>query len=38
MGLGMHLAYNLVTQGMRGNIRCVSAPDQGCHFYIEVPL
>jgi signal transduction histidine kinase len=37
MGLGMHLVYNLVTQGIHGTIRCVSAPGQGCHFYIEVP-
>jgi signal transduction histidine kinase len=37
MGLGMHLVYNLVTQGMHGNIRCASEPGQGCHFYIEVP-
>jgi signal transduction histidine kinase len=37
MGLGMHLVYNLVTQGIHGTIRCVSEPGQGCHFYIEVP-
>ena len=38
MGLGMHLVFNLITQGMHGNIRCASEPDQGCHYSIEVPL
>lgn len=37
MGLGMHLVYNLVTQGMHGTIHCASEPGQGCHFHIEVP-
>jgi signal transduction histidine kinase len=37
MGLGMHLVYNLVTQGMHGTIHCASEPGQGCQFHIEVP-
>ena len=37
MGLGMHLAYNLVVQRLHGGIRCTSEPGQGCQFHIEVP-
>mgnify|MGYP003381915426 FL=1 len=28
-GLGMHIVFNLVTQLLRGSIRCESAPEQG---------
>lgn len=38
MGLGMHLAYNLVTRRFGGRIACDSQPGQGAHFHIEVPL
>jgi ligand-binding sensor domain-containing protein/signal transduction histidine kinase len=36
-GLGMHIAYNLVVQTLRGNIDCVSAPGQGVLFRIVLP-
>jgi len=36
-GLGMHIAYNLVTQALRGSIECVSAPGQGVLFRILMP-
>lgn len=38
MGLGMHLVYNLVTHRFGGSIACVSEPDKGAQFHIEVPL
>jgi signal transduction histidine kinase len=37
-GLGMHICYNLVTQRLRGTIRCESAPGVGVRFEIRVPL
>ena len=37
MGLGMHIAYNLVTQRFGGEIACDSEPGTGAHFHIEVP-
>ncbi len=37
-GLGMHIVYNLVTQRLRGSIRCESRPGEGVHFLITLPL
>jgi signal transduction histidine kinase len=36
-GLGLYIAYNLVTQGLRGSIQCESAPGEGTRFIIEFP-
>jgi signal transduction histidine kinase/ligand-binding sensor domain-containing protein len=36
-GLGLHIAYNLVTQVLKGNIQCESAPGQGTRFVIRIP-
>ena len=36
-GLGMHICYNLVTQRLRGSIRCDSAPGRGVHFALRLP-
>ena len=36
-GLGMYIAHNLVTQGLRGSIGCHSAPGQGTRFDISFP-
>ncbi|MBP9155281.1 MAG: PAS domain-containing protein, partial [Xanthomonadales bacterium] len=36
-GLGMHIVFNLVTQLLRGSIRCESAPEQGARFVIRFP-
>lgn len=36
-GLGMHIVYNLVTQGLRGTIQCESAPGEGVCFRIVSP-
>jgi len=37
-GLGLHIVYNLVTQGMGGSIRCDSAQEGGTEFVIRIPL
>lgn len=37
-GLGMHIAYNLVTQMLRGTIRCESVLGEGVRFVIEIPI
>lgn len=36
-GLGLYIAYNLVTQGLHGSIRCTSALGQGTRFIVEYP-
>ena len=37
-GLGMHIVYNLVTQRLKGQIECKSAPGQGTEFMLTIPL
>lgn len=37
-GLGMHIAYNLVTQKLGGDIRLESKLGEGVKFTIEIPL
>ncbi|MEP0177104.1 MAG: HAMP domain-containing sensor histidine kinase [Paraglaciecola sp.] len=37
-GLGMHLVYNLVTQGLNGSISIVSEEHHGVHFSIMFPV
>lgn len=37
-GLGMHLVYNLVTQGLNGNIKMHSELNKGVSFAIQFPL
>ncbi|MBN1700095.1 MAG: substrate-binding domain-containing protein [Spirochaetales bacterium] len=36
-GLGLHLVYNIVTQTLRGTIRCKSYPSYGALFIISIP-
>ncbi|MDH5204679.1 MAG: PAS domain-containing protein, partial [Hylemonella sp.] len=36
-GLGLHVLYNIVTQGLNGYVSCVSSPGCGAVFEIEVP-
>ena len=36
-GLGLYIAYNLVTRGLGGTIACDSAPGRGTRFAIEFP-
>jgi signal transduction histidine kinase len=37
-GLGLHLLYNIVTQTLRGTIRCKSYPGYGTLFIISIPF
>lgn len=37
-GLGMHLVYNLVTQGLNGSISLTSEPGRGVEFSIQFPV
>jgi signal transduction histidine kinase len=37
-GLGMNIAYNLVTTVLQGTIRVESRPDAGTAFILELPL
>jgi signal transduction histidine kinase len=36
-GLGLYIAYNLVTRGLGGTIACESLPGKGTRFVIELP-
>lgn len=36
-GLGMHISYNLVTQLLRGTIRCESTAGAGVRFWVRFP-
>ena len=36
-GLGMNIVYNLVTQKLKGSIRCESTVGQGVKFFIDLP-
>lgn len=36
-GLGTHIIYNLVTQGLGGTIQCTSQPGEGAQFDIVIP-
>ncbi|WP_051283735.1 ATP-binding protein [Desulforegula conservatrix] len=37
-GLGMHITYNLVTQSLKGDIKCDSAIGKGTKFTIRIPF
>ncbi len=37
-GLGMHIVYNIVTQRLKGSIRCESQLGEGTTFIIELPI
>lgn len=36
-GLGLHVTYNIITQGLGGSINCRSTPGQGVVFDIRIP-
>ncbi len=38
VGLGLHIVYNLVTQKLKGTIRCESQVGSGTKFIINLPL
>jgi len=37
-GLGTHIIYNLVTQGLGGRIQCISEPGHGARFEMTLPM
>ncbi|WP_193173327.1 PAS domain-containing sensor histidine kinase [Nisaea nitritireducens] len=37
-GLGMHILFNLVSQILRGTVRCKSAPGEGIEIVIRFPI
>ncbi|WP_299412512.1 hybrid sensor histidine kinase/response regulator [Acaryochloris sp. IP29b_bin.148] len=37
-GLGLHIAHNLVTQTLQGNLHCQSTPTEGTRFILNLPL
>jgi predicted ATPase/signal transduction histidine kinase/tRNA A-37 threonylcarbamoyl transferase component Bud32 len=37
-GLGLHIVYNLITQKLKGTIRCKSRMGEGTIFIIELPI
>jgi len=38
VGLGLHIAYNLITATLGGRINCESSATTGTRFYIDLPL
>jgi len=36
-GLGLSTTYNIITQNMKGSIRCESTLGHGTHFYFDIP-
>ena len=37
-GLGLFVSYQIVVERHGGALRCLSAPDRGAEFFIEIPL
>lgn len=37
-GLGLSISYQIVTEKHGGNLRCISALEQGTEFHIEIPI
>ncbi|HEY9808244.1 MAG TPA: PAS domain S-box protein [Halomicronema sp.] len=37
-GLGLAISYQIVVEKHKGSLRCISAPNQGAKFVIEIPL
>ena len=37
-GLGLHIVYNVVTQRLKGTIRCESIPNEGTSFVVRIPM
>ena len=38
LGLGMHVVYNQVTQGLQGTVKCTSAIGEGMQIDINIPV
>jgi signal transduction histidine kinase len=37
-GLGLHLIFNIITQNLKGSIKCESTHGKGSVFYIRLPV
>lgn len=37
-GLGLAISYQIVVEKHKGSLRCISAPNQGAKFLIDIPL
>ncbi len=37
-GLGLSVSYQIIVEKHGGQIKCISAPGQGCEFSIEIPI
>ncbi|MCM2408725.1 ATP-binding protein [Anabaena sp. CCAP 1446/1C] len=37
-GLGLSISYRIITEKHGGNLKCISAPEQGTEFVITIPL
>lgn len=37
-GLGLYISYQIIVEKHGGQLQCISAPDQGTEFRIEIPL
>ncbi|MCT7951617.1 PAS domain S-box protein [Ancylothrix sp. C2] len=37
-GLGLAISYQIVVEKHKGSLRCISAPNQGAKFVIDIPL
>ena len=37
-GLGLYISYKIIAEKHRGKLKCVSAPDRGTEFIIELPI
>ncbi|HEY9796431.1 MAG TPA: ATP-binding protein [Leptolyngbyaceae cyanobacterium] len=37
-GLGLSISYQLVVEKHNGQLKCISAPGEGAHFIIEIPV
>lgn len=37
-GLGLHIVFNIVTRTLGGTLVCESAPGQGTHFHVTMPV
>jgi signal transduction histidine kinase len=37
-GLGLSISYQIVVEKHGGQLQCISAPDQGAAFLIQIPI
>jgi signal transduction histidine kinase len=37
-GLGLSISYQIVVEKHGGQLNCISAPDQGTEFMMEIPI